>query len=107
MQEALNLFDSILSNSRLERSAVTLLLTKADRFEKQLVEHPIRDYFPDYKDRNDDSAAGIEFFVKRFLALNTREDREIKVFCTDVSDTERFEPILQSIVDAATKRQGM
>lgn len=105
MQEALNLFDSILGSSRLEKSAVTLLLTKVDLFENKLGEHPIGDYFPDYMGRSDDSAAGMEFFVKRFLSLNTREDREIEVFCTDVSDTKRFKPILQTVVNDAIERQ--
>ena len=105
MQEALSLFESLLSQFWFEKSAITLLLTKLDLFEEKIKEKPIRDYFPDYTDRSDDSAAGLRFFVGRFLSLSKRRDREIEVFCTDVTDMQRFKPILQTIMDTAIKKK--
>ena len=105
MQEALLLFESLLSLTWFKNSAITLLLTKLDLFEEKIKKKPIRDYFPDYTGRSDDSAAGLRFFVGRFLSLNKSKDREIEVFCTDVTDTQRFKPILQTIMDTAIEKK--
>ena len=80
MQEALLLFEFIQSLSWFEKSAITLLLTKLDLFQEKIKKNPIRDYFPDYTGRSDDSAAGLRFFVGRFLSLNKSRDRKIEVF---------------------------
>ena len=105
MQEALSLFESILSVPGLEKSAITLLLTKLDLFEEKIKEKPIYDYFADYTGRGDDSAASLRYIVGRFLSLNKKKDREIDVFCTDVTDTQRFKPILQTIMDTAIEKK--
>ena len=98
MQEALLLFESMLSLDCFKESAITLLLTKLDLFEEKIKQKPIRDYFPDYTDPSDDSAAGLRFFVGKFLSLNRSRDRKIEGFCTDVINTKRFKPILQMVM---------
>ena len=105
MQEALLLFEAILPLSRFKKSAITLLLTKLDLFEEKIKEKPIRDYFPNYTSRSNDSVAGLRFFVGRFLSLNKSRDRKVEVFSTDVTDTKRFKPILQTIMNIATEKQ--
>ena len=104
MQEALLLFESILSLSWFRSTAITLLLTKLDLFEEKIKEKPIRHYFPDYTGRSDDSAAGQRFFVGKFLSLAESRGRKIEVFCLDVTNTKRFDSILHPIIDAAIKR---
>ena len=105
MQEALLLFESLLSLAWFKNSAITLLLTKLDLFEEKVKEKPIGNYFPDYTGSSDDSAAGLRYFVGRFLSLNKSRDRKIEVFCTDITDTQRFKPILQTIMDSAIKKK--
>ncbi len=84
---------------------MTLLLTKLDLFEEKIQKKPVRDYFPDYTGRDDDSAAALRFFVGKFLSLNKNKDRKIDVFCTDLTDTKHVRPILQTIVDTTVEKQ--
>ena len=104
MQEALLLFESILSVSRFKETAITLLLTKLDLFEEKIKKEPIHDYFPDLTGRSDDSATDQRFFVSKFLSLAESRGRKIEVFCTDATNTKRFHSILHPILSAAIKR---
>ena len=72
------MFESVLALSWFKQSAITLLLTKLDLFEKKIKEKPIREYFPDYTGRSDDSAAGLRFFVDKFLSLDRSKNRKIR-----------------------------
>ena len=104
MQESLVLFDYLLSLTWFQTSNVILLLTKRDLFERKLrsYNHPIRKYWPDYKGVDGDTDAGRQYFIDSFLALNKSAERKIHVFCGDVTDTEKFRPLLQEIIDVAT-----
>ena len=104
MQEALLLFESILSLSWFKKTAITLLLTKLDLFEEKIKKEPIRDYFPDYTGCSDDSVTGVRFFVGKFLSLAESSGRKIEGYCTDVTNTKRFDSILHPILYAAIER---
>ena len=104
MQEALLLFESILSLSWFKETAITLLLTKLNLFEEKIKKDPIHNYFPDVTGRSDDSAIDQRFFVSKYLSLAESRGRKIEVFCTDVTNTKHFDSILQSIINTAIKR---
>ena len=86
-------------------SSIVLLLTKLDLFREKLSQSPIREYFPDYTGPDIDSSAGQGFFVKKFLALNRREGRQIHVFCTNVTHTAGFEPVLRRVMRLAISQE--
>lgn len=100
MKESLLLFESLLGLAWFRRSRVTLLLTKLDLYEKKIKQSPIHDYFPDFEGDSNDSGAGRSYFIGRFLSLNKDPERKIDVFCADVTDSERFSPIFQAIMNA-------
>ena len=106
MQESLLIFEMIMSLKFFHGSRVVLLLTKFDIFREKLKVRPIRDYFPDYTGRFDDSKAGLTFFVDKFLRLKGSDERELEIFCGDVTDTKSFRPILQKIMTLAANNQG-
>ena len=101
MQEALDLFKSIISLAWFKESTITLLFTKLDLFEEKIKEIPICDYFPDYTGCSNDSTAGLRYFIDKFLSLNKSRDRRIEVSYANVTDTKGFEVILQAIMNIA------
>ena len=105
MRDAVLLFESVLAQSCFKRSAITLVLTKADLFRKKLNRSPIRRYFPDYEGPGNDSFAVQQFFIDQFLACNKDPDRTIRVFCTDGTDTEEVKPVLDSIITSASSKR--
>ena len=99
--ESLIVFESLMSLSWFKKSAITLVLTKVDLFEDKVKIKPIRDYFPDYLGPSNDSEAGREYFVQKYLSLNKTLNRKINVICADVTDTSSFEPRLSEIMRTA------
>ena len=106
-QESLLLFESLISPSWFEKSAITLILTKMDLFEHKVKNQPIRDYFPDYLGPSNDSEAGRDFFVQKYLLCNHSPNRKIDVVCADVTDTASFEPKLREIMKTAANSSEM
>lgn len=99
MQEALLLFESIMSLTWFKKSSIILFLNKIDLFKEKLVEKPIKDYFPDYSGIDDDYHAGSEYFANKFRALNKTADREIYVHFTNATDTNLLKITMQSVQD--------
>ena len=105
-QESLLLFDKILSTSSMEKSTITLLFTKMDLFEHKVKNQSIRDWFPDYVRPGNDSEAGRDFFVQKYLSLNRQPNRKIDVVWADVTDTTSFEPKLRKIMKTPLKARS-
>ena len=99
MQEALMLFESILSLPWFRRSAIILFLNKMDLFKEKLADKPIRDYFPDYTGGTTDVEAAQNYFAKKFKALNRTPDREIYVHYTNATDTNLLKLTMTSVQD--------
>lgn len=74
-----------------------VLLSQLDLFQETLSRSPISQYFPDYLGANDDSEAAQGFFVKKFLTIGRNYDRDVRVHCTNVTDTDSFQAILKDI----------
>ncbi|KAI4198576.1 MAG: hypothetical protein LQ346_002729 [Caloplaca aetnensis] len=99
MQEALLLFESIMSLTWFKKSSIILFLNKIDLFKEKLTEKPIKDYFPDYSGAVDDYNAASQYFANKFRALNKTEDREIYVHFTNATDTNLLKITMQSVQD--------
>ncbi|MCJ1430046.1 hypothetical protein MMC29_007961 [Sticta canariensis] len=99
MQEALILFESIMSLTWFKRSSIILFLNKIDLFKEKLAEKPVRDYFPDYTGGNEDYNAAAKYFANKFRGLNRTEDREIYVHFTNATDTNLLTITMKSVQD--------
>ena len=99
MQEALLLFESIMSLAWFKRSSIILFLNKIDLFKEKLIEKPIKDYFPDYTGESGDYSAASQYFANKFRGLNRTEDREIYVHFTNATDTNLLKITMQSVQD--------
>jgi guanine nucleotide-binding protein subunit alpha len=99
MQEALLLFESIMSLTWFKRSSIILFLNKMDLFKGKLADKPIRDYFPDYTEAQDDYNAASKYFANKFRGLNRTEDREIYIHFTNATDTNLLKITMQSVQD--------
>lgn len=99
MQEALILFESIMSLTWFKRSSIILFLNKIDLFKEKLAEKPVRDYFPDYTGGNEDYNAAAKYFANKFRGLNRTEDREIYVHFTNATDTNLLSITMKSVQD--------
>lgn len=97
MQEALVLFESILSLPWFKRSSITLFLNKIDFSKEKLVEKPVRDYFPDYTGGTEDCNAAAKYFVNKFRSLNRTEDRKIYVHLINATDTNVLSIIVATV----------
>ena len=99
MQEALMLFESILSLPWFRKSSIILFLNKTDLFKEKLADKPIRDYFPDYNGADTDVEVAQQYFAKKFKGLNRTVDREIYVHYTNATDTNLLRITMQSVQD--------
>ena len=99
MQEALLLFESIMSLTWFKSSSIILFLNKTDLFKEKISEKPVSDYFPDYTGAANDYKAASEYFANKFRSLNRTEDREIYVHFTNATDTNLLKLTMQSVQD--------
>ena len=99
MQEALLLFESIMSLAWFKGSSIILFLNKIDLFKEKLVEKPVSEYFPDYTGAPDDYNAASKYFANKFRSLNRTEGREIYVHFTNATDTNLLKITMQSVQD--------
>jgi guanine nucleotide-binding protein subunit alpha len=99
MQEALMLFESILSLQWFKKSSIILFLNKIDLFKAKLEEKPVRDFFPDYSGPTGDVNAAAEYFANKFRGLNRTPDREIYVHYTNATDTNLLKITMESVKD--------
>ena len=107
MQASLALFESWALSKEHVKCSMILLLTKLDLFKVKIQHSPIKQFFPDYTGEDEDFEAAKDFFVNKFLSLNCYPGREVHVFCTDVTDSDDFRPVLRDIMRiAAEKPEG-
>lgn len=104
MQEALLLFESIMSLTWFKSSSIILFLNKIDLFKEKLTDKPIKDYFPDYSGAVDDYNAASQHFADKFRALNKTEDREVYVHFTNATDTNLLKITMQSVQDTIIQK---
>ncbi|KAL9098294.1 MAG: hypothetical protein Q9163_006023 [Psora crenata] len=99
MQEALLLFESIMSLTWFKSSSIILFLNKTDLFKEKIAEKPVSDYFPDYTGAANDFQAAANYFANKFRSHNRTEDREIYVHYTNATDTNLLKLTMTSVQD--------
>jgi hypothetical protein len=101
MVEALDLFEDICNNVYFSKSSMILFLNKRDLFEDKIKKKYIRDYpaFSDYSGPDGDYAAGVAYFVDKFLKRNKGTDRQIYHHVTCATDTKNVRVVFDACKD--------
>ena len=75
-----------------------LLFSKLDLFQEKVSQSPVKQYFPEYMGAEDDIEAVRDMFVNKFLTIARKGGRDdIRIYYTDLTDTDSFWPILKDI----------
>ena len=98
MNEALLLFESLMSLPNFKESTIFLMLNKLDLFEQKIAVAPIAKYWPDFTG-GDSCYAALCYFTQKFLDLNKKPERCIHVLYTDATNTETFRETIRRIDD--------
>ncbi|CAJ0881551.1 15881_t:CDS:10 [Entrophospora sp. SA101] len=99
MQEALMLFNSICNSPWFVNTSMILFLNKIDIFREKIKVSPVKKYFPDFLDDNQNFKQTTHFFKKKFQRLNRSEKKEIYPHFTDATDTNLLRHIMGSVTD--------
>lgn len=98
MHEAMVLFDSLCNSRWFVNTPFILFLNKTDILKGKLKKSPISQYFPGYKGKDDDLESAIDFFEKKFLALN-KTSKPIYIHKTCATDTTSMKFVLSVATD--------
>ena len=106
MIEALELFEEICKNKVFSEAGISMILflNKKDLFEEKILVCDIADTpaFSDYKGGKD-YKKGCEYFVSKFMKLNTQEDRTVYHHITCATDTSNVKIVMNSCKDIILK----
>jgi len=98
MQESLILFKDVTGSQWFSEKSFILFLNKSDIFEVKIKNHPLSEYFKDYKGKKsnfDDSIAYMEERYREYYASKS----EIYVHITNALDTDKCKTIFNSVQD--------
>ncbi|KAJ8660647.1 hypothetical protein O0I10_003695 [Lichtheimia ornata] len=98
MEEALTLFDSICNSRWFVKTSIILFLNKIDIFKYKLRRHPLNVTFPDYKGPNTYDAT-CSYILKRFIALNQSDNKQIYTHFTCATDTKQMKFVMTAVND--------
>lgn len=104
MDEAIGLFEEICNNRYFENSSMILFLNKRDLFEEKILVVDIASV-ESYKDfdtefgSKDYYDAGCKFFLDKFLAVNTNEERVIYHHITCATDSQNVQIVFNACKD--------
>ncbi|KAI9268711.1 G-alpha protein [Sporodiniella umbellata] len=97
LQESLTLFDSICNSRWFIKTSIILFLNKIDLFAEKLVQHPLASYFDDYRGNGYKDAC--RYLSEKFLALNTRDTKQIYTHLTCATDTQQIKFVMNAVND--------
>ena len=117
MTEALDLFESTISNEAFKRAAIILFLNKIDLFTEKIKTVNICDVddFSDYAGPLKNVEQGCQYFVNKFLERNRKEGKDkynekIYFHFTCATDTKSIQVVFSAckeiIITNALKDQG-
>lgn len=90
MEDAIQLFESLLEQPAFKTTPVMLFLNKIDVFKEKIGNVPIKNYFADFKGGSDYGLA-VKYFVDRFRELDRRLNGELCIFLTNATDVESLQ----------------
>jgi len=111
MEEALNLFQSIVNQKQFAKTPIVLFLNKWDLFEQKLKTKPLQEgYFKDYTGTNDPNEC-YEYIKKQFQSRYPEFGENLFIYQTTAIDTtgmqKVFTSIKNSIISRALQMGGM
>ena len=106
MQEALLLFESLLSSIYYKYSRIILLFTKLDLFEEKIKQKPLADYFPDFAGPINNSSAALSFLTDKFVSLNQQCDRTVEVHYIDTTNEDQVRIFLKGLEKTVLEGKG-
>lgn len=105
MNDALGLFQIIVSLPQFKITSLILFLSKIDLFKKKIKTSPIENYFPDY-DGGDDYAKAISYFGGKIISLNKNKDKQIFTHLTWATDTKSMKVVF-TVVTETVRRENL
>lgn len=104
MVEAVELFNEICNNRHFQSSSMILFLNKKDLFEDKIENVHIADteVFKDFSTpfgADDYYEKGVEYFLNKFLVVNTNSDRQIYNHVTCATDSRNVEVVFNACKD--------
>jgi len=103
INDALNLFQTIIQLPQFTNTSLMLFLSKIDLFKKKIKRSPIENYFPDY-DGGKDYSKAITYFGGKFISLNKNKDKQIYTHLTWATDTKSMKVVFAVVTE--TVRRG-
>ena len=97
LDEALKLFESLLSLTWFKRSPIFLILSKMDLLREKIKAYPITKHWPEYEGSLDDFENVITFIKNKFLELADMAGRSVKVYPCDLTDIDSVRIILDDL----------
>lgn len=97
LQESLTLFDSICNSRWFLKTSIILFLNKMDLFKEKLEKNPLELYYKDYEGRDYESAC--QYLLDKFLAMNTRDTKQIYTHLTCATDTQQIKFVMNAVND--------
>ena len=104
LEEALRLFESLLSITWFKRSAIFLILNKLDLLLEKIDSDSIRDYWPEYEGPHNDSNSILTFIKNKFLELADVAGRSVKVYPCNLTDIDSARIILDDLKNQPWER---
>lgn len=101
------MFEEICNNVYFLESSMILFLNKKDLFEEKIKKKNIRDVpsFSDYSGADKDAAAGIAYFLNKFMSKNKGgADKQIYHHVTCATDTSNVRIVFDSCKDTVLRQ---
>ena len=106
LEEALMLFESLLSITWFKRSAIFLVLNKLDLLLEKVDSDSIRNYWPEYEGSHNDSNSILTFIKNKFLELADVAGRSVKVYPCNLTDIDSARIVLDDLKNLPWERYG-
>ncbi|XP_029914940.1 guanine nucleotide-binding protein G(o) subunit alpha-like isoform X2 [Myripristis murdjan] len=101
LQESLELFTSICTNTVFKNSALILFMNKTDLFREKILYsgRHLRFYLPSYKGADGEVDTAARHIAAMFVACNSRPDRPVYQHFTTATDTSDVRLVFQVVMD--------
>lgn len=99
MEESKSLFRIIISYEWFAQKSFILFLNKKDLLEEKILTSHLADYFPEYKEAQQDANSAREFILQMFVNLNVDQDKIIYSHFTCATDTENIRFVFAAVKD--------
>jgi len=103
MQDAFDLFSSVINMDVFIKKDIVLFLNKKDIFRLKVKEVNLKNYFDDYDGRTNSYADGIEYLTNKFLSFNENTNRKIFIHTTDATDPANIENSFTDVMEILNK----